>query len=165
MGKARRDVLAGGKALRFVADAMLGKLAKWLRVLGHDTHYESRYPAGSLDRLAREGRYLLTRDRSKANRHPEAVLLTSNGVGEQVEELNVRIPLATDPAEWFTRCLVCNVLLQEPPPRDSREAVPEYVYYENTKNIRSCPSCGRCYWPGSHRKQMLRQLEKWGLVT
>jgi hypothetical protein len=155
---------ARGGAVQFVADAMLGKLAKWLRILGHDTLYQSHYPPGALDRMMREGRLLLTRSRETAANHPEAVLISRDRVGEQLGELNAKVPLAACPAKRFTRCLICNTPLEEPPPEESREKVPEYVYYENLGKIRFCPSCGRQYWPGSHRKRMVKQLEEWGLV-
>lgn len=146
--------------MRFVADAMLGKLAKWLRVLGCDTRYRSYYK--DLGPFVGEGRRLLTRDRKRAERFPDAVLIRSDRVGDQVVQLREELGLSPDRSQWFSRCLVCNAPLEPVQPERARENVPEYVFYRNMPEIRYCPACGRHYWPGSHRERMLRQLRLWG---
>ena len=150
------------KKLKFVADSMLGKLAKWLRVLGYDTHYQSYYGSGVIDQLVRDGRRLLTRHRERAGQYDNAVLLHGNNVGEQLTELRKRVHLATDRANWFARCLICNTPLETTREDEARSNVPEYVFYRYIKKIKFCPSCGRYFWAGTHRKRMTRQLEAWG---
>ena len=141
---------------------MLGKLAKWLRVLGHDTHYQSYYQEGDIERLVKEGRYLLSRHKKRSERYRSAILINSNHVGVQLAELNKKVCLAPDQSNWFGRCLICNTLLKESRMAEARENVPEYIYYQNVTALRFCPSCGRYYWPGSHRKRMMMmQLEAW----
>ncbi len=150
--------------MKFVADAMLGKLAKWLRVLGYDTHYQNFYRDGVIDQLLKDGRWLLSLHVKKAEQYDNMILLHTNRVGEQLNELKNKIDLAPDRLNWFTRCLVCNVYLQSADQDAARDNVPEYVFFSNLSGIRLCPSCGRYYWPGSHRKRMLKQLEEWGFL-
>jgi uncharacterized protein with PIN domain len=149
--------------MKFVVDSMLGRLATWLRVLGYDTHYESHYSKGELADLMRQDRRLVTRNRTKLNLSPEAVFLHSDHVEEQLEELFVRLDLDPDPSRWFTRCLRCNTVLEAAGNEEAMEKVPEYVFYESRGKIRVCRGCGRYFWPGSHRKRMLKQLNAWGL--
>jgi uncharacterized protein with PIN domain len=148
--------------MKFVADSMVGKLAKWLRVLGYDTHYQRHYGPGAIGMLIGEGRYLLSRHKGTAEMHRNAMLLHGNRVGEQLVELRERVPLTPVQSQWFRRCVICNVLLEHVQKDEARENVPEYIFYQNMTGIRSCPSCGRYYWPGSHRERMMRQLEEWG---
>ena len=148
--------------MKFLADSMLGKLAKWLRVLGYDTLYQRYYGPGVIDGLLSEGRCLLSRHKAKIEAYGNGVLLHANHVGEQMAELKGVLHLAPDKSKWFSRCLICNVLLKEVRAEEVRENVPEYVFYQNVPGIRFCTSCGRYYWPGSHRTRMLRQLEEWG---
>jgi len=148
---------------QFVADAMLGKLAKWLRVLGYDTYYQPGYTPEILASLVGEGRVLLTRHRKRAEQSGHmGVLIHSNHVGEQLSELARALNLKPDPSAWFSRCLVCNVPLSASSEADAREKVPDYIFHQNVNQIRFCPTCGRHYWPGSHRSRMEAQLKRWG---
>ncbi|MBW1910464.1 MAG: hypothetical protein JRJ11_13150 [Deltaproteobacteria bacterium] len=150
---------------KFVADSMLGKLAKWLRVLGYDTHYQRHYSPGVMDELVKGSRLLLSRRRETVHQYTGALLLHGNAVGEQIAELKERLHLVPHRSRWFSRCLICNILLGDMQIDMAQENVPEYVFYQNISGIKYCPSCGRHYWPGSHRVRMERQLEKWGFVS
>ncbi len=150
--------------MRFIADSMLGKLARWLRVLGYDTHYESYYGPGVIDQKVEDGRTLLSRNKKIVNSYNNSVLLRSNDTGGQLAELREKVDLEPDRSKWFRRCLICNVLLEEGDVSKAKENVPEYVFYENMTGIRFCPSCGRYYWPGSHRVRMARKLREWGFA-
>lgn len=150
--------------MKFVADTMLGRLAKWLRVAGYDTHYQSHYSQEQLGSLVRKGRRLLTRDKRLFKRYRASVFISGDHVGEQLSQLYEMGHLHPDPSKWFSRCVRCNTLLKEASDSEAREMVPEYVFYENRGQIRICPSCGRCFWPGTHRMKMLNQLQAWGLT-
>ena len=160
----RQGKSEGTKKVKFVADSMLGKLAKWLRVLGYDTLYQSYYGPGVIDRLVKEDRCLLSRHKATVDHYTDALLLYSDRVGGQLTELKQLVPLTPDQSNWFSRCLVCNVLLKEAKENEARGNIPEYVFYQNIKGIRFCPSCGRYYWPGSHRTKMVSQLREWGFI-
>jgi uncharacterized protein len=98
--------------MRFVADAMLGTCAKWLRILGYDTSFDPELDDHQLVRLARaEGRVLLTRDRDLARRRGVRVLLiASERLEEQVAQVLLDLELEPDAA--FSRCPVCNEPLE-----------------------------------------------------
>ena len=147
---------------KFLADAMLGKLAKWLRALGYDTYYQRYYGSGVLERLLSGGRLLLSRNRKTAGLHPGSVLICSEHISEQLLEMRSAGLIHTTGEGWFTRCLICNVPLEKAEPPDTRQNVPEYVFHEKTDGISRCPSCGRYFWPGTHRERMIKQLREWG---
>ena len=148
----------------FVADSMVGRLATWLRVLGYDTRcVRGSGPerlAGVLEAEAR----LITRHRATAETQDGAVFIRSDRVGEQLAELGRILPLRPDPSRWFTRCLRCNTVLREVSPEDVSDNVPDYILYHAPTAIRTCPSCGRYFWPGSHRTGMLNRLRSWGFA-
>jgi hypothetical protein len=148
---------------RFVAEPMLGKLSKWLRVMGYDVLYRRSYREGDLIRLASEGRRLLSRRKAAQTRHPDAILIHSDHVGEQVREMLNLGCLKLDRLKFFTRCLRCNLPLKEADPAAARSALPDHVFYENLSGIRFCSQCHRFFWPGTHRDKMLKQLVDWGL--
>ena len=151
--------------MRFVADIMLGRLAKWLRVLGFDTHYQSFDPIHHIGQMARGGRIPLTRQRKLIPFLEGAAFVRYNGVGEQLEQLKQALLLESCHADWFSRCIRCNVPLMAAPEEAARDNVPEYVFYENMKRIRFCPSCGRYFWPRSHKIRMEKQLNRWGFFN
>jgi len=149
--------------MKFVVDSMLGRLATWLRILGYDTYYQSRYPKGELADLMRQDRRLVTRDRKRRRLSPEVIFLHSDQVGEQLKELFEQLDLDPDQSKWFARCLRCNTVLEAADSEEAMERVPEYVFYESRGKIRVCRGCGRYFWPGSHRERMLKQLNAWSL--
>ena len=148
--------------MRFVVDSMLGRLSKWLRALGYDTHYQPYYRPDAIDAFLIKGSILLTRHQRRAELAAHAVLLHGNRVGEQLIELKNELHLEPDRSVWFHRCLRCNAVLKRASRLEARENIPEYVFYQNLSEIRFCPMCGRFYWKGSHRLRMERQLIEWG---
>jgi uncharacterized protein with PIN domain len=143
--------------MRFVADAMLGTLAKWLRILGYDTEYDPDRDDHQLVRLAREeNRMLLTRDRELARRRGVRVLLISSEHLE-AQVYQVLAELNLEPDRSFSRCPVCNELLAEIDGETARTRVPTYVA-RTQEQFRSCPACGRIYWRGTHWQQMDERL-------
>lgn len=148
--------------VRFVADTMLGRLAKWLRAMGCDTYYRPFYEEGTIARFVHDGRLLLSRHRRIINQHPGSLLILNGHVKEQLLEIKDRGYLTIDRSKWFSRCLICNLRLCKVDREAARENIPEYIFYQNIPEIHSCPSCGRHFWPGSHRRRMIRQLDEWG---
>ncbi len=147
---------------RFIADVMLGRLSKWLRVMGYDAYYQSHYKEGVLERFVGEGRRLLSRRAKLVEQYANAVWIKSDHVHEQLQELKAKMGLTTDRSKWFSRCLLCNVPLQKASSEASVESVPDYILHQEVPDIHSCPVCGRLYWPGSHRTRMTLQLKEWG---
>ena len=144
--------------LRLLADGMLGRLAKWLRMLGYDTAYDNAATDPELARRARaEGRVLLTRDQALAARRGlRTLLIRSQVLEEQVREVRQR--LGPPPQPVLSRCAVCNSVLEPISHDQAAQRVPPYVLRTRT-DFRCCPGCGRVYWPGSHLKAIRAQLD------
>lgn len=140
-------------SLRLLADCMLGRLTKWLRLLGYDTVYDNSATDHELARRARaEGRVLLTRDRELASRRGlQTLLIEFEQLEEQIEE--VRQALGPPPDPSLSRCSVCNGTLEEVSRREIVDLVPPYVLRSHT-SFRRCRRCGRVYWPGTHVDRM-----------
>jgi uncharacterized protein with PIN domain len=155
----RSEPTAAGEP-RFLADAMLVRLARWLRILGVDTACcDPRSDAEVARRAFEEGRCVLTRDRGLPLRWrlPRVFVLSSEDPAEQLREVRRAFPAIRD-ARWFTRCSRCNTRL-EPATRESvAGAVPERVLREQ-RAFRRCANCGRIYWEGSHVERMRRALQ------
>jgi uncharacterized protein len=140
--------------MNFIADAMLGSLAKRLRLLGFDVLYDHTLADNEILHLALEqGRVILTRDTGLAAR-PLArnhVVIISDHVNDQVQQVLDAFSLPA--AGPLTRCSVCNQPIS-PLDRDTaRDRVPEHILRTVTTFF-ECRGCGRVYWEGSHVKNM-----------
>lgn len=148
-------------AHRFVADAMLGRLARWLRVLGFDTAYDATLADAAMVALANEEmRVLLTRDRHllRELRPIHALEIRSDIPLEQLRDVVAELALAP-PLELFTRCILCNTPLSDPlPEAQATGLLPEE--FEVPGPVRRCPACGKLYWHGSHARRMRAALER-----
>jgi uncharacterized protein with PIN domain len=148
-------------ASRFMADAMLGKLSRWLRILGFDTAYQEHIADADLVRRAlEERRLILTRDRALPEEWSvsEVVVIAADDPVAQLREIAPRLRLA-ERARIFTRCSRCNTCLQPAEPGEVRDRVPERVLRERER-LQRCPGCGRVYWEGSHTDRMRSVLEE-----
>lgn len=153
------------KRERFLADSMLGRLAKWLRIFGYDTHYERAYSKGAVEILLRgEDRILLTRCRETMRRHVDGVFIRSDHVHEQLRQLMEERGVRPEPNTSFQRCPVCNERLRAADPDSAKDRVPEYVLFQHGSCLRLCPSCGRIYWRGTHLDRMRAQMKAWGIL-
>jgi uncharacterized protein with PIN domain len=153
-------VQAGG-AIRFIADAMLGRLGRWLRTLGYDTAFDAEIADADLARRGiEEGRVILTRDRRFAEqwRVPRVLVLESQAPLDQLREVAHAFDLDAE-SRLFTRCSRCNATLDAAPPQEVADRIPERVLRERSRFAR-CPSCGRVYWEGSHTARMRRLVRR-----
>jgi uncharacterized protein with PIN domain len=141
---------------RLLVDAMLGRLTRWLRLMGYDAAYWRTGSDSALAARARaEGRLIITRDRQLAGRrHVSALLIRAETLDEQIAE--IRAILGADPAP-FTRCSECNAELAELPHAEAETLVPPFVWHTQTE-FRRCPSCGRVYWKGTHWPGMAARI-------
>ena len=151
------------KPALLVIDPTLGRLAKWLRIMGFDAHYQTSYKNMEIEILLKEGRILMTRSGKLKNSFKPSILISSDKLQDQLMELkkNGFLPVANE--NWFKRCIACNIPLQSVQLEDARGRIPEYIASQNIRGIKFCPSCNRYLWPGSHRTKMLKQLKNWGL--
>lgn len=135
----------------FIADAMLGRLAKALRMLGYDVVYRPDIEDSELKLEAlRASRVLLTRDREVAETclPVRVVLVASDHVEDQLRQVVSELDLERDGLS-FTRCLVCNEQLVEVDRESVRDSVPPYVF-RTQRRFKRCPGCGRVYWEATH---------------
>jgi uncharacterized protein with PIN domain len=147
--------------IKFLADVMLGRLSKWLRIMGYDTHYQPFYNGVAIDFIMKEGCLLLTRNKRLVNKYIPSYLINSEHVGTQLQEMAKSGYLHLDRSQWFSRCLVCNTHLQSISPEEAKAHIPEYIFTQNISGLHFCPSCGRYFWPGSHKTRMMSQISKW----
>jgi uncharacterized protein with PIN domain len=128
---------------KFVVDAMLGKLARWLRILGYDTSYDPKYEDWKIIKIAEdEKRIIITRDRGLCQRAKKRGLECFYIIpGTEIEDMLARLALkynldlTLDPN--FSRCSVCNGILRK-----------------IDDNLWECSKCGKKYWKGAHWRTM-----------
>lgn len=148
---------------RWLADEMVGKLARYLRFVGCDTAYVRGLSDDEvLARALAEDRVLLTRDRALARRASRAVLLDSPQVEAQWKSVRTAFPeLPTEVR--FDRCTECNGCLVPysvgSEPRRESGIPPEIL--GGSRTIFRCASCGHLYWEGSHTRQIRARIAAW----
>ena len=151
--------------MKFVADANLGKLAKWLRIAGYDVLFSRNIDDDSLIRIGlQDGRVVLTRDthiprrRVAASGELKVILIKYDNVQDQLQQVAQALVLDLK-AHPLSRCILCNQPLIPTTKEEVRDTVPLYVF--NTQShFSKCPVCGRIYWQGTHWYNMERELEK-----
>jgi uncharacterized protein with PIN domain len=149
------------EAPRFIADDQLGKLARWMRILGLDTLYFQEIEDRELIRAAvEERRILLTRDTRIAAEPGEAkcLFIESDNWIEQLRQILSAYHLKVLPEKLFTRCLLCNSPLSPIGRDDVREQVPPFVFRTQEEFVR-CPTCNKIYWQGTHVNHVLEKLK------
>ncbi len=139
--------------MRFAVENTLGKLAKWLRILGFDTFYKPDLSAEKLMDIG-TGRILLTRTARIRGRNTsrKLIFITSDNPFEQVREVIGTLGITQKDARPFSRCVRCNTMVQKVDKDSIRKRVPDYIW-ETHDAFRSCSQCGRIYWPGSHTQR------------
>jgi uncharacterized protein with PIN domain len=145
------------REIRFVLDGHLGRLARYLRMLGFDARWSNDARDEEIARVAAaEQRIVLTRDSGLLKRrivtHGYRVRETEprRQLGEVVDRLDLLRSIVP-----FRRCLCCNALLESVGKEDVEDALPPRVR-EGHDTFRRCPGCGRVYWAGSHLRRMER---------
>jgi uncharacterized protein with PIN domain len=148
--------------MKFLADRMLGKLAKGLRMLGYDTIYYRGEDAHQLLQLGRqEARVILTRSTKLVPKRSEDHILRvmEDKPLLQLKELIQKGYISLDKENLFSRCLLCNTLLNEIPREDVEGKVPDFILYQQEEFFQ-CPQCRRIYWQGSHPENMKRKIDE-----
>jgi uncharacterized protein len=150
---------------KFVIDINVGRLARWLRMMGYDAILFHELDDGLMVKLAlAQGRIIVTRDtefmrRRTVTMHRVRALLVS-GDDPELQMQNVIAEFDLDTRyKPFTRCLECNSVLT---PRDRNGVegeVPPRVY-ERQEQYMECPVCRRLYWQGTHWEDMHRKLQE-----
>ncbi len=158
------EARSGTAGLRFIVDAMLGDLARWLRMLGYDTVYARSMPDSRIIRLAAdEERIIVTRDRGlyirARKKGVKAILVRGSNTAERLAYLHrtIGIRLYIDPDE--SRCPLCNGPLARVSKEYVKGRVPPRVY-ELYNEFWVCLKCGQVYWRGGHWRGIEETLEK-----
>jgi uncharacterized protein with PIN domain len=156
---------------RFLADDMVGKLARWLRIIGLDVASAGRVDDNDLVRRAlEEDRILLTRhgrllDQITANdlkpRRGELkwIVVKSAHYLEQIEQVLQETGTEIDEEKLFTRCLVCNSPLDAASKEEVAGEVPEFTYSIQENYVR-CRNCNKVFWRGTHTDRILAKLKR-----
>jgi len=141
--------------MKFVADIMLGRLARWMRLLGFDVLYPDTSDDKELLKFADE-RIILTRDKELGKKE-NVFLIKSVKIDEQlnqvINELNLKI------SRPLSRCSVCNQILAEVEKSSVKALVPERIY-NNHDTFWRCPDCNRIYWKGSHYDKIMDTVSR-----
>lgn len=152
---------------RFLADRMLGKLARWLALLGYDARRAGDHEIDDAVLMAaarREGRVLLTRDRRMPRVQGLTILvLREPGFEGQLAEVLRAFGLKPDPGRFFSRCSLCDARLLDVRREDVLAELPEKVRTLDSRIFR-CPSCRRLYWLGTHVERARALLSRLGLA-
>ena len=146
--------------LKFLADTMLGSLAKKLRLLGIDTVYISDPDNSELKYLVRsQTRILLTRNLNLSRSMGDlAWPVTGKDVREEFLSIAERMRFFSELLVPFSRCLDCNELLQSIEFPEAEGKVPPYIFMSN-KPFSRCPSCRKVFWEGTHSKRMKEEVQ------
>ncbi len=145
---------------RFVLDGHLGRLARYLRMLGFDAEYRPKAEDAELAAVSSgEQRILLTRDRGLLKRSAvtHGYCVRETAPRQQLAEVVRRFDLA-GAAKPFTRCIPCNGRLVEADREAARNRLPEGLGSRHER-FHACEDCGRLYWEGSHHRRMKLLLE------
>lgn len=151
----------GGGTPRFVADHMLGSLARWLRIMGYDTVYDKSLDDPGIANLARaESRFILTRDRELA-KEPGALMIEADDLDLQLKAIAEKYGLKFH--DNLFRCSACNGELATLDKAQAKDSVPEGAF-ENNEKFWKCSKCGKVYWKGTHWHGIMDRFRKLSLV-
>ena len=147
--------------MKFILTQELGRLAKWLRILGLDAEYCTEDKGSSLlIRALQEDRIILTRN-VRLGQHAGIKMLQikSDYINEQLQQVAQALSLKLEKSSMFTRCILCNEILQAIAKEKVKDKVPEYVF-ETQNDFVTCPECRRIYWQGSHWGNVKEIIDK-----
>ena len=149
--------------MKFIADNMLGKLARWLRMLGNDVTYDVKLDDLKLLQLAKsETRALLTKDlqlyQRAAGKDINAYFVEGKSEAERLAELAKRYGITLEMNMDKSHCPICNTQLKATPKEALIVEVEKntFTYYDK---FWKCPNCGQIYWQGAHWKQISSTLD------
>lgn len=147
--------------MRFILTPELGRLAKWLRIVGLDAvYYRENSHAELIINALREERIILTRDeRIGENRGVRLIKIRHDGLKEQLQQVLTEFSINIDEEKLFKRCVLCNAVLEPAAKQSIRDMVSEYIY-ETHDEFMACPGCHKVYWQGTHWGNVKEILNK-----
>jgi uncharacterized protein with PIN domain len=149
--------------ITFMADCMLGRLARWLRICGFDTVYSRRMNDPDLMQVSQhEKRLILTRDRDLfrlcRKKNLRAIFILDDALEEQLKQVFRELDIQSPPA-LAHRCLDCNEILQRVEREKIEDRVPAYVL-DTEREFHMCPKCRKVFWPGTHWLRMRERVKQ-----
>jgi len=150
--------------LKFVTDGMLGKLTRWLRMLGHDVEYTGSMDDKELIQKARkENRILLTRDvelyQQAIGKGIDAFLIESPNQTANLAGLARRFKFKLEIDMKASRCPKCNSQIKMVSKSTILDKIPKTTF-SNYEEFWQCQGCGQVYWRGAHWKRIYKSLEE-----
>lgn len=140
----------------FICDFMLGRLAKWMRLMGLDTKYYRDTDGKAIVYYSRkEGRTILTRSKILAEKYDDLILIESEHLMDQLRQTAKIV----DIKKPFSRCPVCNTETEKVKKEKVEEDVPPYIF-EIHNDFKRCPECGRVFWKGTHYKEIKKVIDE-----
>ncbi|WP_171823531.1 Mut7-C RNAse domain-containing protein [Thermogymnomonas acidicola] len=142
-----------------MADGMLGRLCRWMRLLGYDVTYagSEKEDAEILRECESRGLFLLTRDRELSRRYRESMYLESDDWRRQLAQVMAAFP--PERSAMFTRCPLCNSSLVAVGNGEVSSLVPDGVLERHDRFYR-CTGCGKVYWEGSHFRNIKGEIDR-----
>jgi uncharacterized protein with PIN domain len=149
---------------KFIITRELGKLAKWLRILGYDSvYYREKDIPGIVIQAMREKRVLLTRSAEFTKyKGMKAVVIKHDLAEEQLEQVTEELGLALPEGAIFHICVECNTPLEGIEKEQAKERVPEYVF-KTQEEFKRCPKCDKIFWKGTHWDMATGWLHQHGI--
>ena len=149
--------------MKFIVDGMLGKLTRWLRMLGHNVKYSHKLDDAQLIAIAkREKRVLLTRDlelyQQATAKGVQAFYVDGKTEAERLAQLAKKFGISLEIDMAVSRCPKCNAQVKPTSKENVKDKVEEttFAYYNE---FWQCPKCGQVYWQGAHWKRIRKTLE------
>jgi uncharacterized protein with PIN domain len=135
---------------------MLGRLAKWMRLLGFDTsYYRNTNGKTIIYHSKKEDRTILTRAKDLIEKHDDAILIESENLIEQLKQIAKSLKIKSP----FSRCPVCNIETEKAAKETVKNDVPAYIF-EIHDDFKKCPGCGRVFWQGTHYKEIVKVINE-----
>ncbi|MEM2412421.1 MAG: Mut7-C RNAse domain-containing protein [Candidatus Bathyarchaeia archaeon] len=149
--------------MKFIADGMLGKLTRWLRMLGHNVKYSNKLDDAQLIAIAKkEQRILLTRDlelyQQAAAKGIQAFYVNGQTEAENLAKIAQKFGISLDVDMKRSRCPKCNAQVK-PIPKEKVAGRVEETTYAHYNEFWECPKCGQIYWQGAHWTRIRKTLE------
>jgi hypothetical protein len=145
----------------FAAEKTLGRLTKWLRLLGFDTRYEPELAGKKFIDTLEKDRILLTRTRRIQSQFAsrQLIFVESDHLAQQLNQIFRELNLRASQTRPFSRCLQCNAPIVVVEKASILGRVPDYIF-EIHDRFQKCPECDRIYWPGSHTRRSLEKIRQ-----
>ncbi len=143
----------------FAVEKTLGRLAKWLRLMGFDTLFENDFEKGRFVDPIHSGRIWITRTqrRMRLKRSTQTIFIQDNDPMRQLIEVMRQTGITLEDLKPFSRCLRCNEPIHAVEREEIVRLVPDFIH-ENCDSFSRCAICGRVYWKGSHTEKSLERI-------